>query len=67
MEKITTHADEWMNKIITIKCSGVTQNAEGFYSLLHPRIASKMYRDDKTVADSLEDILNIERMAKGLK
>jgi len=67
MQKITNNMDEWRDKILTVKCSGMTRNAEGFYSLLHPRIASKMYRDDKHVADSLEDIINIERMAKGLK
>ena len=66
MQIITNNMEEWRNKIITVKGSGITRNAEGFYSLLHPRIASKIYRDDKTVADSLEDIINIEKMLKGL-
>ena len=67
MEKITKNIDEWRDKILAIKCSGITQNAEGFYSLLHPRIAAKIYRDDKIEADSLEEIINIEKMCKGIK
>ena len=67
MQKITNNQEEWLGKIITITCSGLTKDVNGNYATLHPRVGAKMYRDDKTVADSLEDILNIERMAKGLK
>ena len=67
MQKITNNQEEWLGKIITVTCSGLTKDVNGNYATLHPRVGAKIYRDDKTVADSLEDILNIERMAKGLK
>ncbi len=67
MMRITENLNEWHNKIISVKCSGITKNADGNYSTLHPRLNAKIYRDDKTIADSLEQILLIEAAAKGLK
>lgn len=66
MQKITDNQEEWLGKIITVTCSGLTKDVNGNYATLHPRVGAKMYRDDKTVADSLEDIINIENAAKGL-
>lgn len=65
MRYITDHQEELMGKIITAKCSGVSRDHLGNYSLLHP--VYKHIRDDKDVADTLETILDIEAMAKGLK
>lgn len=67
MERITDNQEEWLGKIITITCSGLTRDVNNNYSTLHPRVSSKIYRDDKTAADPLNDILAIENAAKGLK
>ena len=67
MLHITENMDTWRDKIISIKCSGITKNVNGNYATLHPRLSSKTYRDDKNVADSLEQIISIENMSKGLK
>lgn len=67
MRIVTDNMDEWRDKIISIKCSGLTYDKDGYYSTLHPRVNANMYRDDKTVADSLGDIIAIENAAKGLK
>ena len=65
MRYITDHQEELMGTIITAKCSGISQNHLGEYSLLHP--VYKFRRNDKDVADTLAVILDIEAMAKGLK
>ena len=48
-----------------IKCSGTSYDSEGNYSVLHP--VFKKLRDDKDSCDTLDTILEIEAMAKGLK
>lgn len=65
MKWITDNQSNLLGKIITAKCSGVSQDHLGNYSLLHP--VYKHVRDDKSVADTLKSILDIEAMAKGLK
>lgn len=65
MQWITDNQATLLGKIITTKCSGVSQDHLGNYSLLHP--VYKHVRDDKSTADTLANILDIEAMAKGLK
>lgn len=65
MKWITENQDSLLGKILEVKCSGVSQNEKGEYSTLHP--VFNEIRDDKSVADTLQQILDIEAMAKGLK
>lgn len=65
MEYITNNQKQLLGTIVEVKCCGLSKNADGNYSLLHPRF--KQLRDDKKTADSLESIQKIEAMAKKLK
>ena len=57
--------DEWMGKIVSVKCNGLSQDVDGNYSLLHPVYRGE--RTDKSVADSLDDIKKIQAMIVGLE
>jgi ATP-dependent DNA ligase len=61
---ITENQPELMGKIVKVKCNGLSKDKEGNYSLLYP--AFMEIRDDKTEADSLETIKNVEDMVKNL-
>ncbi len=65
MKWITENQQNLLGKILEVKCSGVSQNEKGEYSTLHP--VYNEVRDDKNTADTLQQILDIEAMAKGLK
>jgi len=65
MKFITDNQDKLLNTILEVKCSGLSQDSDGNYSLLHP--VFKTLRDDKLSCDSLVSIKEIEAMAKGLK
>jgi ATP-dependent DNA ligase len=65
MKWITENQHNLLGKILEVKCSGVSQNEKGEYSTLHP--VYNEVRDDKNTADTLQQILDIEAMAKGLK
>jgi hypothetical protein len=58
MEYITNNQDMLMNTILEIKCSGVSQNDAGDYSVLHP--VYRKFRDDKNVANTLEECIEID-------
>lgn len=66
MKYVTENMNDLKNKIVDIKCSGVSVDRNGNYSLLHPRLGTQKFRQDKSNADTLSEILAIERMAKGL-
>ena len=57
MDYVTSHQEELMGTIIEVKCSGVSQDDKGNYSTLHPRF--KAFRDDKDVANTLEECIEI--------
>ena len=57
MEFITNNQDDLMGKIVEVKCSGISQDSDGNYSLLHP--VYKFIRTDKTIANSLEECIEI--------
>jgi len=59
MDYITNNQDELMGKIVEIKCSGLSQDSEGNYSVLHP--VYKMFRDDKETANTLEECIQIDK------
>lgn len=47
--------DRRINKIVSVKCNGLSQDKDGKYSLLHPRFNGM--RPDKDTADSLDEII----------
>lgn len=65
MRYITENQDKLLGTIVECESSGISQNKNGEYSMLHPRVLK--LRDDKSTCDSLETIKDIEAMAKGLK
>jgi len=58
MDYVTSHQEELMGSIIEIKCCGVSQDEKGNYSTLHPTF--KAFRDDKDVANTLEECIEID-------
>ena len=48
-----------MNKIVEIKCSGLSQDSNGNYSVLHP--VFKMIRTDKSLSNSLNECIQIDK------
>jgi len=65
MQYITDNMNDLYNKIIEVKCCGLSEDSNHNYSLLHPVFIK--IRDDKYTADSYKDIKEVEEMAKGLK
>jgi len=61
MIHITDNQDQLMGMIVEVVCSGLSQNEKGDYSTLHPRF--KMFRDDKNVANTLEECIEIDKSA----
>lgn len=65
MKEITENQDDLLGSIIEVKCSGLSQDSSGNYSLLHP--VFKQFRiNDKDIANTLEEVKEIENMVKGL-
>lgn len=60
-EEIWENKEFFIGKIIEVKCNGTSSNKEGGFGLLYANF--KGVRDDKTEADSLEDILSAEKAA----
>jgi hypothetical protein len=54
----------YLGKIIQVKCNGLSHDSDGNYSLLHP--VYNHVRTDKSKADSLDEIKNIQAMIVGL-
>lgn len=65
MVYITENQDKLLGAIIECKCSGLSRDSDGNYSLMHP--VFKTIRDDKFTCNSLESVKEIEAMVKGLK
>jgi ATP-dependent DNA ligase len=64
MKEITANQDALLGTIIEIKCSGLSTDSSGAYSVLYP--AFKHYRDDKKEANTLEECIEIQNAALGL-
>ena len=65
MTRITENQDALMGTIAVVKCNGVTTNRNGGHSVNYPSL--KEFRTDKVVANSLEECLQIDAAAKGIK
>lgn len=57
MRDITENQEKLMGTIVEVKCSGISQDSTGAYSLLHP--VYKHARADKSIANSLEECIEI--------
>ena len=64
MIEITENQENLLGTIIEVKCSGLSFDHTGAYSLLYP--AFKHFRDDKSEANSLEECIEIQNAAIGL-
>jgi hypothetical protein len=64
MAEITENKDKLLGTIIEVKCSGLSFDHTGAYSLLYP--AFKHFRDDKSEANTLEECIEIQNAAIGL-
>ena len=64
MLEITENQDKLLGTIIEVKCSGLSFDSSGAYSLLYP--AFKHFRDDKLEANSLDECIEIQNAAIGL-
>jgi hypothetical protein len=64
MKEITENQESLLGTIIEVKCSGLSFDNTGAYSLLYP--AFKHFRDDKGTANSLEECIEIQNAALGL-
>jgi hypothetical protein len=62
---ITENQEALLGTIIEVKCCGLSVNNNGEYSLLHP-VFKGSRAGDKDSANSLDEIKEIERMAKEL-
>ena len=60
---IWNNQSEYLGKIITVKCNGLSTNKKdiGKYSLLYGNFIE--FREDKELANSLDEIFEIEKMA----
>ena len=56
-KEIWDNQDNYLNKIITVKCNGLSQSKDNNWSLLHPRFIK--FRDDKDKADDFNEIKKI--------
>lgn len=63
MKFLTENGDSLIGTVVTIKCSGLSQNHLGNWSCLHPRF--NKLRDDKLTANTLEECIEIEQSALG--
>ena len=61
MEYITNNQDDLMGEIVEIKCSGISIDSAGNYSVLHP--VYKHIRDDKTIPNTLDECIEIDQSA----
>jgi len=57
MQYLTDHQSELLNGIVEVKCSGLSQDNKGNYSVLHP--VFKHLRTDKSSANSLAECIEI--------
>ncbi|MDA3779470.1 MAG: hypothetical protein PF487_04490 [Bacteroidales bacterium] len=65
MDYVTENQEELLNTILEIKCSGISQDRDGNYSVMHP--VYKKPRTDKTVANTLAECIVIDKASSLLK
>ena len=59
MDFVTENQDNLKGTLLEMKCSGLSQDTNGNYSTLHPRFGK--LRDDKTIANTLEECIEIDK------
>lgn len=65
MDYITENKSNLLGTIAVVKCNGLTSNRNGGHSVNYPVL--KSFRNDKTVANSFEECVDIDAAAKGVK
>lgn len=66
MRYVTDNQEKLVNTVISVKCNGVSKPKDSeTYALMYPAFL-EFRHDEKTVADSIEEILNIEKAAISL-
>lgn len=58
MAYVTSHQEELLGTILEIKCSGISQDSSGNYSVYHP--VYKILRTDKDIANTLQECIEID-------
>lgn len=64
MRIATENQEKMMGTIVEVRCSGLSHNSDGEWSLMHPSVVE--FRGDKDSCDSLESAKEAEEMAKKL-
>jgi DNA ligase 1 len=64
-DEIWNNKDKYLGMIVEVKANGVSSNRDGGYSLLYPSFVE--VRDNKLKADTLEEILEIEKSISEVK
>lgn len=64
MKFVTENSEELLGKILEVKCNGLSQDKEGNYSVLSPVFIE--VRSDKTVANSLDECMEIQEAARNI-
>jgi len=64
MKYITENQEALMGRIVEVKCSGLSKDKDGNNALLHPVFIK--IRDDKTIANTLEECKEIDKMISEL-
>ena len=59
MQYVTDNQEKLSGSILETKCSGISQDEYGNYSVLHP--VFKHLRDDKITANSLQECIDIDK------
>ena len=66
MSYVTENQEKLLNTIISVKCNGVSKPKDSdIYALMYPAFL-EFRHDEKTIADSIEEILNIEKASISL-
>ena len=65
MVDITNRQEELLNTIIEVKCSGLSWDSSGNFSLMHP-VFVRLRVGDKDEANSLKEIKEIDEMVMSL-
>ena len=65
MDYITANQSNILETIAVVKCNGLTSNRNGGNSVNYPSL--KSFRNDKTIANSFEECVDIDAAAKGIK
>ena len=59
-DEIWNNKEDYINKIVVVKCNGISTNRQGGTSLLFPNFLH--IREDKLEANTLDEILKIQQM-----